>query len=167
MFSKVCLLFLVFSWGLASPGQVQLPVSGNALPDSSKATLLKMVNAVRANGYRCGHQQMPPVAPLTWDDRLEKAAMRHSLDMERHNLLGHNGSDRSTFSARITGAGFTWDRCGENIAQGYPDEKRVVEGWLKSPAHCKNIMNGEFHSMGVARSGLFWTQDFGRQAEQK
>ena len=43
----------------------------------------------------------------------------------------------------------------------------VTQGWLASPAHCENIMNGRFTLIGIgyaenrkARSAVFWTQDF-------
>ena len=167
MSRKVYLFFLVFCWVFAAMAQGPGPDTGNPLPDSSKITLLKLVNAARTRGYRCGNQQMPPVAPLEWNDLLQDAATQHSRDMSAHNFLSHTGSDGSKFSARITRSGYTWNRCGENIAHGYPNERQVVEGWLKSPDHCKNIMNREFQSMGVARSGLYWTQDFGSQPPQK
>lgn len=163
---KLCLIFLVFFGGftsLAQEGSSHL----NSLPDSSKTNLLRLVNAARAKGVKCGNQWMPPAAPLEWDDRLENAALQHSLDMSGHNFLSHTGSDGSKFSTRITRSGFTWNRCGENIAHGYSDEIQVVEGWLKSPDHCKNILNKEFQYMGVARSGLHWTQVFGSRPPQK
>jgi len=39
----------------------------------------------------------------------------------------------------------------------------VIEGWLKSPGHCKNIMSQKYKEMGVARVGNYWTQTFGSQ----
>jgi len=50
---------------------------------------------------------------------------------------------------------------GENIGMGYKNEKEMVEGWLKSPGHCKNIMNKGYKEMGVAKVGSYWTQTFG------
>ncbi len=39
-------------------------------------------------------------------------------------------------------------------------EKKVIEGWLNSSGHCKNIMNGSVTEMGIATSGDYWTQVF-------
>ena len=43
----------------------------------------------------------------------------------------------------------------------------VTEGWLNSPPHCENIMDGRFAQIGIAfaqnlktQSAVFWTQDF-------
>ena len=48
---------------------------------------------------------------------------------------------------------------GENIATGYTSEREVVDAWIKSPGHCKNIMNKAYKEMGVARVGNYWTQE--------
>ena len=50
---------------------------------------------------------------------------------------------------------------GENIAKGHPTEKAVIEGWLNSEGHCKNIMSPMFKEMGAARVSTYWTQEFG------
>jgi uncharacterized protein YkwD len=50
---------------------------------------------------------------------------------------------------------------GENISNGYKTEQSVIEGWIKSAGHCRNIMNPNVKEMGVAREGDYWTQVFG------
>ncbi len=128
----------------------------------NKALLLKLVNEARVSGKKCGATWYPAVNPLAWNDKLEKAAKRHSEDMSSHNHFEHTGTDGSNIGKRASDAGYTWNRVGENIALGYPNEKAVIEGWLKSVGHCKNIMNADFEHMAVYRVGKYWTQDFGR-----
>jgi uncharacterized protein YkwD len=163
--TSIILLLLLLSFTV--PAQKK----GEALRDNTlaldKQKLLFLVNEARSKGCNCGNLEMPPVPPIDWDEQLESAAEKHSQDMSRHNFLGHNGSNGSKFSDRITKAGFAWSRCGENVAQGFETEQQVIEGWLKSPDHCKNIMSREFRFMGVARVGTFWTQDFGTRLEGK
>jgi uncharacterized protein YkwD len=89
------------------------------------------------------------------------AAKDHSEDMNKNNFFEHTGSDGSTLQDRINKYHYSWSIIGENIAEGYSSEKDVVEGWIKSTGHCQNIMNGNFKEMGVATSGVYWTQDFG------
>jgi uncharacterized protein YkwD len=43
----------------------------------------------------------------------------------------------------------------------------AAAGWLASPAHCENIMDGRFTQIGIAyaanldrEAGLYWTEDF-------
>jgi uncharacterized protein YkwD len=137
--------------------------TGNASlsPAVNKTVLLQLINDVRKKGCKCGTIYYPPVAPLTWSDKLEKAAFGHSNDMFRNRYFSHTGSDGSGSGERISTAGYSWKFYGENIAQGYPSEKEVVAGWLSSPGHCANIMNKNYKEMGVAKVGDYWTQDFG------
>lgn len=158
---KASVLFLFLLWG--GYGVAQTGISGirNGLSKTEQQTLLSLVNEARSKSRKCGNQAMPQAAAVAWDDRLAAAAEKHSLDMSDNNFLSHKGSDGSILSERISATGFSWNSCGENIASGYETGQQVVDGWLKSPVHCKNIMNRDFQFMGVARSGTFWTQDFG------
>ena len=66
-------------------------------------------------------------------------------------------------------AGYSYRAAGENIAAGrsLADPAAVVRAWLKSPGHCRVIMNGKYKELGVGRVegpgkwGVYWTQNFG------
>lgn len=123
--------------------------------------LLDMVNQVRVSGCNCGSTFMPAVSPLTWNDELGKAAFEHSDDMKTNNYFSHTGSDNSNAGDRVKNEGYNWSTCGENIAWGQTTEQLVMNSWLKSEGHCKNIMNKAFKEMGAGRSDNYWTQVFG------
>jgi uncharacterized protein YkwD len=106
---------------------------------------------------------MPPVATVTWNDNLAKAAYSHSSDMSSKKYFDHTSPTGSTAGTRITAAGYPWKTYGENIAMGYADEQAVMNGWLSSEGHCLNIMNAAFKEMGAGREGNYWTQEFGAQ----
>lgn len=127
----------------------------------NKATLLQLVNDVRRSGCTCGSTVMPAVGAVIWNDQLAKAAYDHSVDMNTQDYFSHTGLDGRDPGQRITTAGYHWSSWGENIAQGYSTEQLVMNAWLSSEGHCKNIMNGGFNDMGVGRDGNYWTQDFG------
>jgi uncharacterized protein YkwD len=130
--------------------------------------VLELVNEARASGRRCGGKYYPPVPPLVLDAALTRAALAHSRDMAAHDDLDHRGGDGSTPGMRVQRAGFGDHRIvGENIAAGAMTAADVTQGWLASPAHCENIMDGRFTLIGIAyaenlrtRSAVFWTQDF-------
>ena len=98
---------------------------------------------------------------VTWNDKLAKAAYDHSVDMKLNDYFSHTGLNGSNPGQRITAAGYIWKTYGENIANGYASEQAVMNGWLGSEGHCKNIMNGSFKEMGAGREGNYWTQIFG------
>lgn len=137
-------------------GDRDIEVSGGR-----KDKLLALVNDARARGCRCGGKYYKPVPPLTWNNRLERAAQKHSRYMRRRNILSHAGQGGSDAGRRISAEGYDWISYGENVAAGYGSDEATIKGWLKSKGHCKNIMSPKFKEMGMASSGQFYTQVFG------
>ncbi|WP_344130057.1 CAP domain-containing protein [Luedemannella flava] len=132
-------------------------VSGWFDPDED--SVLELTNRVR-RAHGCSRR-------LRYNDDLAYAAYRHSRDMARRRYFSHQSRDRRHPDDRIHRAGYNprngW---GENIAYGYRSAYSVVDAWMNSPSHRRNILNCEFRSLGVgvavAGDGtLFWTQDFG------
>jgi uncharacterized protein YkwD len=146
---------------------LKLPGAGDA--DRIAAQVLELVNRARARPRKCGSESFAAAAPLTLSAELTRAALQHAKDMAARESFSHRGSDGSLAAERVTRAGYRWQNVGENIALDAPDAQTVVQGWLDSPGHCANIMNGDFTQMGVAyasnpkgRHGLYWAQVFAR-----
>jgi uncharacterized protein YkwD len=128
-----------------------------------RVDMLGFVNAVRANGCRCGGKNVAPVPPLKWNGQLEEAAIGHARDMARHNYFDHIGSDGSEIDTRIEQAGYKWMEVGENIAFGQQSIRQVILDWIKSPSHCFQLMNPRVQEIGAARHGKYWVQNFGKK----
>lgn len=114
------------------------------------AELLRLVNERRARGAVCGTESLPAAPALSWKASLAQGAARHSQDMVDKSFFSHTGSDGSNAGQRISAAGYSWSRWGENIAYGYTSSAAVVDGWMKSEGHCRNLMNAAFTEMGLA-----------------
>lgn len=148
----------------ADEAEILVPATDDGpAADALSQTALALINEVRANGCRCGGQRMPPVEPLTTNDRLTTAARQHSADQAALRNRQHAGSDGSNVGSRVTRAGYTWRGVAENVAWNYPTVEAAVEGWLSSTGHCKNIMNAAFTHMGIGVDNRYWTQVFARQ----
>lgn len=131
-------------------------------PAINKALMLELINNAREKGCNCGEEYMPPAPKLKWNSMLEKAAQIQSNDMYRKKYFDHvSPNGKSTLRTRIKRVNYKWAYIAENIAHGYMDTKEVVEGWLNSPNHCKNIMNPNYKEIGAAVKGNYWTQVFG------
>jgi uncharacterized protein YkwD len=149
---------------LAAP--VAVPAVADA--DAVSRNILSLVNAARAAGRRCGGKYFSPVDPLTLNRSLTSAALAHSRDMADHDEFDHRGHDGSSPAVRVARAGYgKYLIVGENIAAGAMTPKEAAEGWLASPPHCANIMDGRFTEIGIAyaenlssTAGIYWTQDF-------
>ena len=138
--------------------------------DEGDLQMLTLVNNARAVSRDCGTLQESAQPPLAWNCLLDQAASGHSISMADNDFHAHvSPIDNSTPGDRITATGYNPQAWGENIAAGYPDEDAVVAGWLESPGHCSNIMEGLFTEMGAGVAtnpastfGIYWTQKFGR-----
>lgn len=64
-------------------------------------------------------------------------------------------------AAGYSSKGFRRYLLGENIARGNMTIAQVMDGWIKSPEHCQNLMTQEFKEVGVAQFYSYWVQDFG------
>ncbi|MFF1413748.1 CAP domain-containing protein [Streptomyces sp. NPDC058289] len=128
--------------------------SDSAAPSGALAEVLALVNKERA-AVGC------PV--LTVNAKLAKAAQDHSEDMAAHSNMSHTGSDGSDPGRRITRAGYQWSTYAENVAYGYDTAAKVMEGWMNSPGHKRNILDCDLKEIGIglAQPGQYWTQDFG------
>ena len=131
-----------------------------------KKEFLDRINEARRKGCNCGDVYMPPAPPMVWNNDLEKAAIAHAQDMYDKDYFSHTSRDGRTTADRVINAGYTFKGykafyVGENIAKGQMTIGEVMDGWLKSPGHCKNLMNPDFKEVGVAQFNDYWVQDFG------
>lgn len=134
----------------------------NLMTKQDSRDMLRLVNKARQKGVRCGKKYYKPVEPLKWDDQLEKAAVDKSYDMYREKYFAHTSPDGETLTDRLAQYEYEWLSMGENLAMGPTSVKQVVEGWLNSEGHCKNIMKSSYTHLGAAQYGTYWTQVFAK-----
>jgi uncharacterized protein YkwD len=132
----------------------------SAIDDKYKQVLIDLVNDYRKAGCYCGADYFYPAPPVVWNDTLELVAKDHNKDMEAKKFFNHTGSDNSSPGDRINRYHYKWSSYGENIAFGTFTAEDVIKSWIESPGHCSNIMDSQFKEMGIAKSGLYWTQLF-------
>jgi len=125
--------------------------------------VLVLVNERRAVGADCGSGgTFGPADPLASAGDLRCAARNHSLDMATRGFFDHTNPDGDGPGERLEAAGFSGFGWGENIAWGQRTPQQVVDGWMGSDGHCRNIMNPDFTEIGVGYHGAnYWTQTFG------
>lgn len=116
------------------------------------------------------------IGPLCFNEKLNKAAQGHSVDMVDNNFFSHIGSDNSTPGIRANRVKYNWRGYGENIA--YNSKKTIATSveathmiWMNSPGHRSNILNKDFIHMGLgykinSRGHHHFTQMFGRSTTE-
>lgn len=107
---------------------------------------------------------------LTANALLDKAAQRHAEDMLARGYFAHKSPSGTTVRERARSAGYNWRSIGENIAYGQTSVDEVMETWLNSPGHRKNILTDAFSELGLGiamglgpdgKYQVYWVQNFG------
>jgi uncharacterized protein YkwD len=131
------------------------------LNGSIEQQVLELINVQRANHG---------LAAVLLDLNLDAAAEAHALDMATTPCFQHESCDGTPTFTRVKAyyTPSTW--LGEIIAAGYTTPAAVVDGWMNSPGHRANILDGNFKVAGVAMAyssvgsfGSYWVVDFGGQ----
>ncbi|HEY2649178.1 MAG TPA: CAP domain-containing protein [Puia sp.] len=123
--------------------------------ETMESDILKYVNEDRlAHG----------LSPLQMNDLESSLAARHSHDMSVGKVkFGHDGfNSRAKAIQKALGS----MEIGENVAEGSMTAREVVDGWLHSPGHKKNI-EGNFTLTGIGyasdkKGDIYFTQIFSR-----
>jgi len=149
---------------LAEPFSPPLTADEDQIEDH----VLLLVNNARRQARMCGKDAMPAAQPVRLNARLRAASAAHADEMASLNYFSHTGRDGLHVSERANRAGYTWRAIGENIASGQMNADLAVQGWLKSPSHCANLMTPSYTEMGLAFAvnpqsdgGVYWVQVFG------
>ncbi|WP_053217999.1 CAP domain-containing protein [Virgibacillus senegalensis] len=100
--------------------------------------------------------------PLEIDTELSKVAREKSADMAENGYFDHNSPTYGSPFDMMKQFGISYKTAGENIAKGQRTPEEVVNAWMNSDGHRKNILNGNFTHIGVGyvENGNVWTQQF-------
>jgi uncharacterized protein YkwD len=104
------------------------------------------------------------LSPLQMNQLESSLASKHSQDMSTGKVkFGHDGfNTRAKTIQKSLGS----TEVGENVAEGSMTAREVVDGWLHSPGHKKNI-EGNFTLTGIGyasdkKGDIYFTQIFSR-----
>ncbi len=120
------------------------------------------------NGYRVSHG-LRPLAP---EARLTAAAQGHAKAMAKSDCFAHVCPNGTDLIDRLIRAGYPYRVAAENIAAGMERPKDVVDSWIKSRGHRRNILLSEATEVGAGHYLLeqdggkvryrhYWTMTFG------
>lgn len=87
---------------------------------------------------------------LTYNDELAKAAYLKAQDMFTQNYWAHYGPNGTTPWDFISKAGYKYEYAGENLAKNFLFSQGVLDGWMNSTTHKKNILRKDYSEVGFA-----------------
>ncbi len=99
---------------------------------------------------------------LQADTSLSNVARTKSNDMQQNNYFSHTSPTHGSPFDMMRDFGVSYKTAGENIAKGQSSAQSVVNSWMNSEGHRKNILNPNFTHIGVGhqKNGNYWTQMF-------
>jgi uncharacterized protein YkwD len=123
-------------------------------PQASPAEIQKVVDLVneRRKGLGC--------KPLTWLGPVAQVAQRHSQDMVANKFFSHTNLLGESPFDRLRNAGIKYQRAAENIAFGQRTAQHVMDSWISSPGHRRNIEDCAFQQHGIGLYQNYWTHVF-------
>jgi uncharacterized protein YkwD len=132
-------------------------LAGPAVSAPSPATQYATQAFRATNDTRSAHH----LARLVTDPCVQRFARAQAVRMASRNEMFHQELGPILRTCGL-------DLVAENVAYGYPTGTAVVRGWMGSPGHRANILNGSYRLMAVAaRKGSdgrwYAAQVFGRR----
>lgn len=138
------------------PGQTLNIPGANHTAESYTYEVVKLVNQERS---KVG---LPPLKE-NWE--LSRVARYKSEDMIEKNYFSHTSPTYGSPFQMMKDFGISYQAAGENIAAGQRTPAEVVEAWMNSEGHRKNILSPTYTEIGVGyvkggSYGHYWTQMF-------
>ncbi len=103
---------------------------------------------------------------LVADERLQRAARKHSALMASLGQVEHRMDGEPRLSVRLDEQAVRFDMSGENVARTSSPE-RAHTALMNSPGHRANILDPSFNAVGIGvvkmSDGIYVTQDFARR----
>lgn len=89
--------------------------------------------------------------PLTLNKKLSSSAVAKVDDMFALQYFEHDSPTGKTAADLVKDQGYAYQSVGENLALGdFGTDQKLVEAWMNSPLHRKNILNPKFTDLGLA-----------------
>lgn len=130
-FVSVLIFFLV------SPVFVQV---NRLLANLTQDLVIEEVNPVR---------QEQGFLSLQANEKLTQAAQMKAEDMIKKDYFEHVSPDGKQPWEWLKEADYNYAAAAENLAMNASEPKSLVQAWLNSPSHAKNILNGYFTDIGI------------------
>ncbi|MFC0273874.1 CAP domain-containing protein [Metabacillus herbersteinensis] len=138
------------------PEQEQQQPQADQAAEGITAAETKVIELTNAERRKNG------LPDLKADNPLSNVAGKKSDDMKENNYFSHTSPTYGSPFDMMRDFGVDYKTAGENIAQGQQSPEQVVQAWMKSEGHRKNILSGDFTHIGVGHTqdGNYWTQMF-------
>lgn len=142
----------------STPDKPSTPSNGTSNDSSSSADkstfASQVVDLVNQERAKAG------LKPLTVHEKLTSMALDKAKDMSNNNYFSHTSPTYGSPFDMMKQYGISYKYAGENIAKGQRTPEEVMNSWMNSEGHRKNIMSPNFTMIGVGYYNGYWVQEF-------
>ena len=137
--------------GCVMMSRIEPPV---APPPSTRDEVRAIAELVNDHRRRLG------CPPLVWMSAVASVAQQHSENMASHDFFSHTDHRGKNPFERLAEAGIVFRSAAENIAYGQQTAEQVMQSWLSSSGHRRNIEDCGFAQHGIGLAHTRWTHVF-------
>lgn len=114
--------------------------------------------------------------PLKENEKLKKSAEIKARQLIKDEYFQHISPEGKTLASLLDEIGYDYRVATENLGQGFYSIEAMVESWMRSDEHSKNILDEEVLETGVAieeglsaknQNKIVFVQHFGVQIEPR
>ncbi len=143
-------LGMFMSPALAAAESCKIPANAQALVQKA----LSQTNELRAQRGR---------NPLVMHPKVMASAQAYACELATNGYTGHRGKDGSTPKRRLARSGCYGGLVAENLGRGQTTTENVIQMWMDSPGHRKNMLLGrgvKYYGLGIANSGRAYSHGY-------
>lgn len=131
----------------------------NGVSDSIRQFETEVVRLVNIERQKAG------LSPLKENTELSRVARIKSQDMRDKGYFSHTSPTYGSPFDMMKEFGINYMAAGENIAKGQRSPESVVNAWMNSDGHRRNILSSNYTEIGVgyavdSNGTTYWTQMF-------
>lgn len=119
---------------------------------SGQSLMAENLETMKQNVINLTNQEREKVKTkaLIENQSLDQAAQTKLNDMFNKNYWDHTSPSGQQAWDFINLTSYKYDYAGENLARGFVDSKSIVNAWMNSSSHKKNLLNNHYQDIGVA-----------------
>lgn len=148
----------IYKWGIFLFASFLILFS----PDLSFASSIRAEKIIELTNQARNENGLNPLSPSS---QLVQAAQNKAEDMVKRNYWSHETPEGDPFWHFVEQVGYNWSVLGENLAADFETPQGVVNAWLGSHSHRRNILNKNYQEIGVGVSGNIVVAIYGKEGK--
>jgi uncharacterized protein YkwD len=116
------------------------PSFANSQTTDENSEIIKLTNIEREK------YNLPP---LIFNEELHKLAQLRASDMDELNYFEHTNPYGKKFKDFLPNIDYDYIIAGENLALNFYDKEKLLDAWMASASHKKNIINPNFSDIAI------------------